>query len=112
MHLLVLPLSFFSYQVALVHSCFAGHFAQPLDGAPGSLPTNVDLTVSTLYTPFPPAACLRHPLLSAARLPRPYTTTLNLDTGKATRVRMVPPATNEGLDFPQLRRTLIGRKNR
>ncbi|CAN0496759.1 unnamed protein product, partial [Ectocarpus sp. 8 AP-2014] len=45
---------------------------------------------------------------------RPYTTTLDLETGKATRACLVPrsqPPT-EGLDFPQIRKSLVGRKNR
>eukprot|EP00903_Cladosiphon_okamuranus_P013500 g12574.t1 len=46
------------------------------------------------------------------RLPQPHTTTLNLDTGKATRACIIPQPPKEGLDFPQLRKTLVGKKNR
>lgn len=42
----------------------------------------------------------------------PHTTTLDLETGKATRVSVVPMPPTSGLDFPQLRRSLVGRKNR
>lgn len=51
------------------------------------------------------------PLLKG-RLPQPYTNTLNLETGKASRVNLLPQPPTEGLDFPQLRRSLLGRKNR
>ncbi|CAM9134879.1 unnamed protein product [Pylaiella littoralis] len=50
--------------------------------------------------------------LSPDGKPQPYTSTLNLDTGKATRASVLPQPPKEGLDFPQLRRTLVGRKNR
>ncbi|CAM9960416.1 unnamed protein product [Ectocarpus sp. 6 AP-2014] len=45
---------------------------------------------------------------------RPYTTTLNLETSKATRACLVPQSQppTEGLDFPQIRKSLVGRKNR
>ncbi|CAN0297467.1 unnamed protein product [Laminaria digitata] len=43
---------------------------------------------------------------------QPHTTTLNLDTGKASRASLLPLPPTEGMDFPQLRRTLVGRKNR
>eukprot|EP00903_Cladosiphon_okamuranus_P013499 g12573.t1 len=46
------------------------------------------------------------------QLPQPHTTTLNLDTGKATRACIIPQPPKEGLDFPQLRQTLVGKKNR
>eukprot|EP00752_Nemacystus_decipiens_P006247 g5634.t1 len=54
---------------------------------------------------------LKKPLKPGA-IPRPYTTTLNLDTGTVTRACMTPQPPKEGLDFPQIRQALIGRKNR
>ncbi|CAM9773413.1 unnamed protein product [Ascophyllum nodosum] len=45
-------------------------------------------------------------------LPQPHTNTLNLDTGKASMVNILPQSSTEGLDFPQLRQSLVGRKNR
>ncbi|CAN0275331.1 unnamed protein product [Ascophyllum nodosum] len=49
---------------------------------------------------------------STGRLPQPHTNTLNLDTGKASMLNILPQPPTEGLDFPQLRRSLVGRKNR
>lgn len=62
------------------------------------------------FMPWPPS-----PLpLPADQHARPYTTTLNLETGKATRACIVPQSEplTEGLDFPQVRKSLVGRKNR
>ncbi|CAM9454562.1 unnamed protein product [Ectocarpus sp. 6 AP-2014] len=43
-----------------------------------------------------------------------HTVTLNLDTGEVTRESVLPSSRtlSEGMDFPQLRRSLVGRKNR
>eukprot|EP00752_Nemacystus_decipiens_P007044 g6317.t1 len=45
-------------------------------------------------------------------IPRPHTTTINLDTGKVTRACIIPHPPKEGLDFPQLNRAMVGRENR
>lgn len=65
-------------------------------------------------SPGLPAVLALHvlPLFPKGRLPQPHTTTLNLDTGKATRACITPQPPKEGLDFPQLRQTLTGKKNR
>ena len=61
-------------------------------------------------TPRRPLLLLR-PVLPAS-MPQPHTTTLNLATGTASRASLLPLPPTEGLDFPQLRRSLVGRKNR
>lgn len=60
----------------------------------------------------PTVALVRFCLDPPDRMPQPHTNTLNLDTGKASRASLLPLPPKEGLDFPQLRRSLVGRKNR
>lgn len=43
---------------------------------------------------------------------QPHMCTVNLDSGTVTKACMVPMPLKEGLDFPQLRRSLVGRRNR
>lgn len=52
--------------------------------------------------------------LSKDGLPFLHTVILNLNTGEVTRQSVLPASKpfSEGMDFPQLRRSLVGRKNR
>ena len=62
-----------------------------------------------------PAPCSYSPAFVSARkglLAQPHSNTLNLDTGKASMVNILPQPPTKGLDFPQLRQSLVGRKNR
>lgn len=63
-----------------------------------------------LYNPVPPSPTSQPALPD--RLAQPYTTTLNLDKGTASRKNLLPLPPTESMDFPQIRRSLVGRKNR
>lgn len=68
---------------------------------------------------IPPAARPRRPLIlllvAPAILPYLNVTTLNLDTGNVTRASVLPVSSrtsSTGVEFPQVRRSLVGMKTR
>ncbi|CAM9253945.1 unnamed protein product, partial [Scytosiphon promiscuus] len=66
----------------------------------------IDLEQSKLLNDLSPGTYVKY------GMPQPHMNTLCLSTGKATRASLMPQPPKEGLDFPQLRRSLVGKKNR
>lgn len=92
------------------------YFPIPLDdsGIPSYIIFNLyssHLNVLIFSGPLP-RFLLNLPEDSKDRRPIPCETTLNLDTGEAFRAKTLPGPVTEGFDFPQIRRSLLGRKAR